>query len=278
MRRIAILLLMASTALCAADKTTETMLEVLRDVAGLQEQLKTLQKSFEAKFADLNQAGAEQARAAAERSEQRMTALSADLQKSLQGQQDQQTKTMAAVAAVGSQMQAVADQLGTMRQAIGDLTAAMSRLTTQMSDLGNAVKAAQAAKPADAAAKPELSATDLLAGAEGDRLGGKLDLAIQEYRDYVTKFGDSPQASDAQYYIGSIHYSNQEWEDAVKAFDTLRQNYPDSRRIPESLYYKADSLAKLGRWQEANETLKDLRKRFPDSPMAKQPLTVKQPK
>jgi TolA-binding protein len=264
---------MASTALCAADKTTETMLEVLRDVAGLQEQLKALQKSLDGKFSDLNQAAAEQARATAERSEQRMAALSSDLQKSLQGQQDQQTKSVAAVAALGSQMQSVADQMGTMRQALGDLTAAMSRLTTQMSDLGNAVKTAQTA-----AAKPELSATDLLAIAEGDRLGGKLDLAIQEYRDYVTKFPVSPQASDAQYYVGSIHYSKGEWEEAVKAFDGLQQNYADSRRVPESLYYKADSLAKLARWQEANETLKDLRKRFPESPLAKQPLTVKQPK
>jgi TolA-binding protein len=269
---------MASTALCGADKNTETLLEVLRDVGGLQEQIKALQKSLDGKFADLNQAGAEQARAAAERSEQRMAAFSADLQKSLQVQQDQQGKTMAAVAALGSQMQAAADQLGTMRQAIGDLTAAMSRLTTQMTDLGNAVKAAQSAKPTEAAAKPELSATDLLAAADGDRLGGKLDLAIQEYRDYGTKFPDSPQASDAQYYVGSIHYSNQEWEEAVKSFDSLRQSYPDSKRVPESLYYKADSLAKMGRWQEANETLRDLCKRFPESPLAKQPLTVKQPK
>jgi TolA-binding protein len=123
--------------------------------------------------------------------------------------------------------------------------------------------------------QPPISATDLLSNAESDRLGGKLDLSLAEYRDYVSKFADSPQASDAQYYIGSIHYSKQEWEDAVKAFDMLLQNYPDSRRTPESLYYKADSLAELGRSQDANNILTDLRKRFPDSPLAKQGLTVK---
>ncbi|MEI9972624.1 MAG: hypothetical protein WDO73_11515 [Ignavibacteriota bacterium] len=103
-------------------------------------------------------------------------------------------------------MQSVTDQLGTMRQALNDLTAAMSRLGTQVNDLTSAVKAVQAAKADDSAAKaqPAVSATDLLANAEGDRLGGKLDLALQEYGDYVSKFGDSPQAADAQYYIGSI--------------------------------------------------------------------------
>jgi TolA-binding protein len=54
-----------------------------------------------------------------------------------------------------------------------------------------------------------------------------------------TKFGTSPQASDAQYYAGSIHYSNQEWDDAVKDFNALVQNYPDSKRMPETLHYKA---------------------------------------
>ncbi len=93
-------------------------------------------------------------------------------------------------------------------------------------------------------------------------------LALQEYSDYVSKFGDTPQASDAQYYVGSIHYSDQEWGDAVKAFDTLLQKYPDSKRTPETLYYKADSLARLGRWQEANSALKELRLRFPDSPLS----------
>ena len=275
-RRLLIFVLIASPALIGADKSAETMLELLREVGGLQEQIKGLQRSLESKIADLNQAGAEQARTAVEQTGKSMAALSDSVQKSLQGQQDQQTKTLSAVAAVGSQVQAVSDQLSTMRQALNDLTAAMGRLTTQVNDLSTAVKSSQGYRPG-LATQPEISATDLFANAEADRLGGKLDLALQEYAEYATKFGNTEQAPDAQYYIGSIHYSNQEWENAVKAFSILMQTHPDSKRVPASLYYKADSLAKLGRWQEANDTLKDLRKRFPDNPMAKQALTVKPP-
>jgi TolA-binding protein len=104
-----------------------------------------------------------------------------------------------------------------------------------------------------------------------------LDLAMKEYTDYVSKFGDTAQASDAQYRIGEIHYSNEEWDDAVKAFDLVLQNYPDSKRVPDAMYYKGFCLGKLGRWPEAMETLKDLRKRFPTSPMAKLSLNVKPP-
>jgi TolA-binding protein len=275
-RRILMMVLIASPALYAADKTTETMLEVLRDLDGLQQQIKALQNSLDGKLADFSHAAADQARAVADQAAKSVAAINDNLQKSLQAQQDQQTRTRDAVAAVGTQVQAISDQLSTMRQAVNDLTAAMSRLSTQVSDLTAGVKSVLAAKTdAGTAARTQLSATDLFASAEGDRLGGKLDLALQEYSEYVTRFADSPQASDAQYYIGSIDYSNQDWDNAVKAFNTLLQNYPDSKRTPETLYYKADSLARLGLGQEANDTLKDLRRRFPNNPLGRQGLSVK---
>jgi TolA-binding protein len=279
LRRLLALALFACPTLYCADKTTDAVLEVLRDLDGMQQQMKAMQASLEAKLAGLTQAGADQARAAAEQASKTMADLTSNVQKSLQGQQDEQTKTLDTMAALGSQIQAVADQLSTTRQAVSDLTAAVNRISTQLTDLTNIVKSTQAAASATGGTpQPTISATDLIASAEGDRLGGNLQLSLQEYTDYVSKFPNSPQASDAQYYIGSIHYSNQEWDDAVQAFDTLIKNYPDSKRMPETLFYKADSLANLGRWPEANETLKDLRKRFPDNALAQQKLTVQPPK
>ncbi|HEX3746606.1 MAG TPA: tetratricopeptide repeat protein [Bryobacteraceae bacterium] len=276
LRRFLVLAFLASPALYGADKTAETMLEVLRDLDGMQQQMKAMQASLESKLAGLAQSGAEQTHAAADQAAKSLSALGDHLQNSLQTQQNQQSKTLDAVAAMGTQIQAISDQLSTVRQAIGDLNASVSRISTQLQDLQTSLKSNPPSTSGPA--QPELSATDLFANAEGDRLGGKLPLALQEYTDYVSKFGDTPQASDAQYYVGSIHYSSQEWGDAVKAFDTLLQKYPDSKRTPETLYYKADSLARLGRWQEANDALKDLRRRFPDSPLAQQALTVTPPK
>ena len=279
-RRRLIILLIAFPLLAAADKATETMLEVLREIGGLQEQIKGFQKSLEGKLADQSQTNADQLRAAAEQFAKSMAAFSDTVQKGLQRQQDQQSKIVDAIAAAGTHLQEISDQSNTTRQAVNDLSAVVSRLTTQVNDLTAAVKSIVPPKPDDhsVAEQPPISATDLFASAEGDRLGGKLDLSLAEYSDYVSKFADSPQASDAQYYIGSIHYSKQDWEDAVKAFDRLLQKYPGSRRTPESLYYKADSLARLGRSQDADSTLKELRQRFPDSPLAKQGLTAKPPK
>jgi len=277
--RLLLCALVAAPALFGADKTTDKMLDLLRDVGGLQEQIKALQKSLDDKLAAAGQNNAEQARAATEQTGKAMAALGDRVRKGLQDLQDQQTKTVEAVAGVGSQMQAVSSDLSTMRQALNDLTTAMTRLSTQVSDLGTAVKALQAPKvdaPTDPP-RPEISATDLVNNAESDRLGGKLDLAMKEYTEYVSKFGDTAQAPDAQYRIGEIHYSNEEWDGAVKAFDLLLENYPDSKRVPDALYYKGICLGKLGRWPEATETLKDLRKRFPNNPMARLSLSIKPP-
>jgi TolA-binding protein len=278
-RRWLLCVLVAAPALSGADKTTDTMLELLRDVGGLQEQIKALQKSLETKLADLGQTSADQARAAADQAAKTTAALGDRLQKSIADQQDRQTKTLDAAAGLEAKLQTVSGDLSTMREALNDLTASMSRLTTQVSDLSAAVKALPAPKvdASNAAALPALSATDLWNSAEGDYLGGKLDLAMTEYTEYVSKFGSTAQAPDAQYRIAWIHYSTQDWDDAAKAFDLLLTTYPDSKKVPEALYYKGDCLGKLGRWPEAAETEKNLRQRFPNDPFAKLSLNIKPP-
>jgi len=277
--RLLVFALIAAPALSGADKTTDTMLELLREVGGLQEQIKGLQKSLETKLSNLGQSGADQTRAAADQAAKATAALGDRMQKGLQDEQEQQTKTLSAVAGLGAQLQSVSGDLSTMREALNDLTSTMAKLATQVSDLTSAVKALQPPKTDGPAATPApvVSATDLWSSAEGDYLSGKLDLAMTEYTQYVAQFGGTAQAPDAQYRIAWIDYANQDWDAAAKAFDALVHTYPDSKKLPEALYYKADSLGRLGRWPEATETAQDLRKLFPNDPFAKRSVNIKPP-
>jgi len=52
---------------------------------------------------------------------------------------------------------------------------------------------------------PTISATDLYNNANRDRTGGKMDLALQEYSDYLRWYGNTDLSPNAQYYIASIH-------------------------------------------------------------------------
>ena len=273
LRHLSLILLLASPSF-AADKTLDTVMrEVLRDLSGMQEQMKSLQTSLEAKLSDMGQANASQSRAAAAETAKSIAALSDRVQGAARDQKDQQDKTLAAIAGLNVQLKTVGDDLGKMREAVSDLTTAMSKLTGQMSDLKSFVKDALTPKPE--AAKPEMSCGDLYTAAESDRRGGRFELAQSEYVEYVGKCAETDDAPNAQYYIGSIYHSNKVWEDAIKALDLLIVTFPDSKRVPEALWLKGDSLVKMGHTAEAKPVFADLLKRFPTNPLAKQIPPIK---
>jgi TolA-binding protein len=269
----------------AAFSADKSILELQRDVAVLQEQISALQKSLDAKLADLAEKQVEQARAAAGQSEKSLAAIGDRIQKSLQEQQDQDGKNAFALAGMGARLQSLATDVGTIKDSLGDLNVALAKVTTQMSDLSNAVKTMQtpvAAPPAGGQAPvssngPQISASDLIANAERDRSGGSLDVALEEYQEFLKWYPSDAQASEAQYRIGWIQYSQRRWEVAAASFDQVVQNYPDSNRLPESLFYKGKSLVELGRWPEANDAFKLLRQRFPGNALAKESAGIHPP-
>ena len=279
-RRFLAVALCVTPAVCGADKS---ILELQRDVAALQEQVRGLQKSLDDKLADLAQKQAEQARSAAEEAGKSLASIGDLMQKSLQDRQDQESKNAIAMAGMGARLQGLSSDAGTIKDSLADLNTALAKLTTQIADLSNAVKimqtpvtptSGQAAPDPDA---PQISASDLIASAERDRSGGSLDLALQEYRDFLKWYPNDAQASEAQYRIGWIQYSLKHWVEAATSFDQVLQNYPESKRIAESLFYKGKSLVELGRRPEANDAFKVLRQRFPGSALAKESAAVKPP-
>ena len=269
-RRLSVSILIAALPLAAAaDRSIQ---ELQRDVAQLQDLVKALQATVTEKLAALQT----QVQGSAEAASQANTAVAA-MQRSLdQAMRDQQTKIVPPMAAMSTRLDQVSGGMGTMQQAVSDLASMMTKLQTQIGDLNNAVKilATPPAAP-PAAEKPPLPASDMFDNADRDRRSGKLEYAVQEFADYLKWYADTPLASEAQYYLGWIHQSQNDLEGSVKDFDTLLANYPDAKKTPDALFYKGKALMLLGRTGEATDTFKDLRKRYPTHDLAKQSLTIK---
>ena len=266
LRRILCYTLAAAPALYSADKPNREIQELQRDVAQLQELVKTLQRSVEERIATLGTQvqGAVDAAGKA-------TAAAGSVQRSVdQLAQDQERKLVSPVATLGGRMDQVAGAIGTMQHAMGDLTSVITKLQAKIEDLGMAVKVLQQPAAPPEAAGPPMSATDLLTNADRDKTSGKLELALQGYADYLKWYGGTPRAADAQYYVGSIHYSQKDYESALKDFATLIEKYPASSRLAEALFYKGRALTALGRAAEAAESYKELRKRFPNHALTRQ--------
>jgi TolA-binding protein len=272
LRRLSVLILVAAAPLWA-QKPNRDIQELQRDVAQLQDLVKALQSTVNEKLSALQV----QVQGSSEAASQANSAVAA-MQRSLEQMlRDQQNKLVPQMVAMSAHMDGVSNGLGTMQQAVADLAGLMAKLQTQIGDLNNAVKVMQAppAQPPVTAEKPPMSASDLFAGADQDRRSGKLDLALQGFAAYLKWYADTPLASDAQYYVGSIHQSQNDLESAVKDFDLVVTNYPDAKKVPDALFYKGKALMLLGRTGEATDSFKELRKRFPTSDLAKQSLTIK---
>ena len=274
--RLTVLAVVAAVSMFADSPTDRKLQELQRDVAQLQELVKSLQTAVTEKLAGLQT----QVQSSADAANQANAAVAA-VQRGLdQMIKDQQNKLLPPMVTLGTRMDGLTNGLNSMQNAVSDLASLMAKLQTQIGDLSNQVKVLQA-PPVNPPAQvqpgnqPPLPAAPLFDNATGDYRAGKLDLALQEFGDYMKFYSDTPLAPDAQYYIGSIHQSLNDQEGAVKDFDLLLTNYPDSKRVPDALFYKGKSLMLLGRTSEASEVFKDLRKRFPGSDQAKQSLTIK---
>ncbi len=260
--------------------------ELQRDVAQLQDMVRQMQQSEDQKLVEIRTL-VQQALSAANESNRSVAVIQSSVQQSLR---DQENKVVTPVVGLSTRMDSLSGDVRTLQQSMADLSSAIAKIQAQLTDIGNAVKVLQAPPappPQQSGATqggsamaggtpgqqdtPTIQLKDLYDNANRDREGGKFDLALQEYSDLLRWYGNTPLAPNAQYYIAWIHYSQGDYDNAVKEYDMVLEKYPDNNnKMPDAFYGKGLALAKLGRRTEANREFQELRKRFPNSSLAQQ--------
>ena len=270
-----------------APAASREIQELQRDVGLLQEQVRALQSSQNEKLAALS-ASVQQAIDNARDAGKSAAVIQNSFDQNIKGlQSNLESKVVSPVLAVGARMDQMSNDFRSLQNAVSDLTSIINKLQAQLTDLNNAVKILQApppppppvttgsatapGAPATVVETPTVSATDLYANAQRDRTGGKLDLALNEFSDYLKWYGNTDLAANAQFYIAYIHYSQADYDDALREFDLVLEKYPsDNNKIPDALYYKGMTLTRLGRRTAGAEEFKELYKRFPNHDLARQ--------
>jgi TolA-binding protein len=269
-----------------APAASREIQELQRDIAMLQDQVKTLQRSQDDKMMALTekltalQVLSQQSLDAANRAN---TGVAVIQNGSSQNLKDLENKVVAPVAAMSARVDQMSTDFRTLQQAVSDLTTLMGKLQAQITDLSNAVKVIQTpaapppsstggGPPAAANDQPTIPSAQLYADAMRDRSSGKVDLALDEFSKYLRWYGDTNLAANAQYWIASIHYGQGDYENALKEFDTVLEKYPEktNNKIPDALFYKGMSLVKLGRRTQGADEFLELLKRFPNHDLARQ--------
>jgi tol-pal system protein YbgF len=132
-------------------------------------------------------------------------------------------------------------------------------------------EAAPAPEPPTATAAPAAPPVDdLYKTALGDYMGAKYQLASSEFADVVKSYPDHPLAGNASFYQGEIAYRSGHFQDAIKEYDHVIEQYADSNKVPVCHLHKGQALIALKQNDAGIRELRALIQRFPNSPEAMQ--------
>jgi len=111
---------------------------------------------------------------------------------------------------------------------------------------------------------------DLYKTALGDYMGAKYPLASSEFFDVVKYYPEHTLAGNASYYQGEISYRAGRYQDAIKDYDKVLEQFPDNNKVPVSHLHKGQALIALKQNDAGVRELRALIQRFPNSPEAMQ--------
>lgn len=242
----------------------DALVELGRDVALLQEEVRLTSKTQNERLAQMEELlkAMQEQIAAANRS---LAVLDSGLKKRLE---ESMVKPLSGVT---GKVDSLSQDFGYVRETLAEINVRLGKLDQRITDLENTIRLMQAPPAPPAASSgppPGVSAKSLYDSALRDKMGGNFDLALKEFTDYLAWFGDTELAPNAQYYIGEIHYNQQRYEDAVEAFDKVLEAYPRNSKTNDARLMKARALAQLGRRAEAEQEFRALIKAAPNSDAA----------
>jgi tol-pal system protein YbgF len=114
-----------------------------------------------------------------------------------------------------------------------------------------------------ASSGPAPSADTLYSNGLRDITSGKYELARSEFQDYLKFYGDTDLASNAQFYLGEIAYSQRQYEQAVDEYEKVLSNYPKSFKLAPARLKKGMSLIELNQKTAGVRELREVVKRYP---------------
>jgi len=89
--------------------------------------------------------------------------------------------------------------------------------------------------------------------------------AEMAFRAFLDRFGDDPQAGEAQYWLAEVLYQQEAYAESGAAYTDMIRTYPDDPRAPEALAKLARSMRLVGDTEQACNALNLLPQRYPNA-------------
>jgi tol-pal system protein YbgF len=261
---------------------SKEMQELQRDVALLQDQVRTMQRTQDERFAAM-QALVQQTLESVNRTNTAVAVMENKINDALKAQQQ---LAGGAVANVGQKLDQMAEDFRAVRESVLDMNTRMGKLDAKMADLQNLINTVRTPPQAAPGTPPNgdmgnslntqvptgppagMQAGATYTNAFRDYKGGKYDLALQEFGDYLKYFPKTDLAPNAQFYVGDIYYRKGDFDNAVPAFDALLEQFSENAKTADAHYMKGLSLRKMEKRDAAAKEFREVIAKYPDSELA----------
>jgi tol-pal system protein YbgF len=238
---------------------SKEMVQLQTQVQQLQEAMTAMQRSFDERMGVMKNL-IEQDTDAVNKAVGAITTVQASLQK-------QQSDSGSRIDQVSGQIQALNDTMDELKVRLSKVTKQLEDLqATQQSIQANQTQQQQQQQALASAPPPDV----LYNNALRDYNGGKTDLALQEFSDYIKFYPNTDYAGNCYFYLGELQFKQGNYQQAVQNYDQVLQNFPSGNKAAAAQLRKGFALIELGKQDDGVAELRHLIQRYPRSTEAVQ--------
>jgi TolA-binding protein len=268
-----------------AHAASKEIIELQTQVQQLLDMVQRLQSTMDTRFGVLQNL----AQQTADNATQMSAAVNA-LQQKINAQNEAGNGKMDTVS---GQVQSLNDSVDELKSRVAKLDKSIQDLQSQLQNVQNpppgAAPGAQTATPPDGggspASSPAASATPVASpnqapplqetfqGGVRDYNAARYGVATGEFQDVLHYYPLDDLAGAAQFYLGEIAYRQQNYADAVKAYNAVLEGFSGSPKAPAAQLRKGLALLQLGKKDAGIRELRLLIQRHPQTPEAVQART-----
>jgi tol-pal system protein YbgF len=243
-------LMVLSLGVTPAFGVSKEIVQLQTQVQALQDQMARMQQSFDERMGVMQHL--------VEQSTDNVNKVAASITELQTALQKQQNDSGAHVDQISGQIQALNDTLD-------ELKARLAKVSQQLETMQSAQQslAAQQAQQQQQAQAPPPDV--LYNNALRDYNSAKNDLAVQEFSDYIKYYPGTDLAGNAYFYLADIEFRQGNYQQAVKDYDQVLQNFPTGNKAPAAELKKGLALIELGQKDEGIAALRHLIQRYPRS-------------
>jgi tol-pal system protein YbgF len=163
----------------------------------------------------------------------------------------------------GTHVDQLSGQIQALNDTLDELKVRLGKVSKQLEDM-QAAQQSLAAQQAQQQQQAQAPPPDVLyTNALRDYQGGKNDLAVQEFSDYIKYYPNTDLAGNAYFYLADIEYRQGNFQQAAKDYDQVLQNFPSGNKAAAAQLKKGYALLELGQKDAGVAELRHLIQRYP---------------